>query len=46
LPREGNGCFGIFHTQGYMTEGSANAKFPPPPSLMCPKDQCHLSPQK
>jgi hypothetical protein len=30
LPIEGNGYFGIFHTQNYMTEGPAIAKFPPP----------------
>jgi len=31
----GNGYFGIFYTQDYMTEGPAVAKFTPP-SLMCP----------
>ena len=35
LPNEGNGYFGIFHTQNYMTEGPAVAKFTPP-SLTCP----------
>jgi hypothetical protein len=35
LPIEGNGYFGIFHTQNYMTEGPAVAKFTPP-SLACP----------
>ena len=34
LPREGNGYFGIFHTQDYLTEGPAVAKFTPP-SLVC-----------
>lgn len=36
LPNEGNGYFGIFHTQDYQTEGPAVAKFTPP-SLLCPK---------
>ncbi len=35
LPTEGNGYFGIFHTENYLTEGTAVAKFPPP-SLTCP----------
>jgi hypothetical protein len=35
LPNEGNGYFGIFHTQDYLTEGPAVSKFPPP-SLVCP----------
>jgi hypothetical protein len=35
LPNEGNGYFGIFHTQDYATEGPAVAKFTPP-SLLCP----------
>jgi hypothetical protein len=35
LPNEGNGYFGIFHTENYMTEGAAVAKFTPP-SLVCP----------
>jgi hypothetical protein len=35
LPKEGNGYFGIFYTQDYLTEGPAIAKFPPP-SLVCP----------
>jgi hypothetical protein len=34
LPNVGNGYFGIFHTQNYMTEGPAVAKFAPP-SLAC-----------
>jgi hypothetical protein len=45
LPREGNGYFGIFHTQDYMTEGPAIAKFPPP-SLACPKALHHIQPEK
>jgi hypothetical protein len=36
LPNEGNGYFGIFYTQDYLTEGPAIAKFSPP-SLVCPK---------
>lgn len=32
--KEGNGYFGIFHTEGYMTQGTAVAKFGPP-SLAC-----------
>jgi hypothetical protein len=35
LPTEGNGYFGIFHTENYITEGTAVAKFTPP-SLACP----------
>lgn len=35
LPIEGNGYFGIYHTEGYLTKGIAVAKFPPP-SLKCP----------
>ncbi len=35
LPNEGNGYFGIFHTEGYLTEGPAVAKFTPP-ELACP----------
>jgi hypothetical protein len=35
LPNEGNGYFGIFHTQDYATEGPTVAKFTPP-SLLCP----------
>jgi hypothetical protein len=35
LPIEGNGYFGIFHTENYMTEGAAVSKFTPP-SLTCP----------
>ncbi len=35
LPTEGNGYFGIFHTENYQTEGTAVAKFTPP-SLTCP----------
>jgi hypothetical protein len=45
LPREGNGYFGIFHTQDYKTEGSAIAKFPPP-ALVCSKALHHRRPQK
>jgi hypothetical protein len=36
LPTEGNGYFGIYHTQSYLTEGPAVAKFTPP-SLACPR---------
>jgi hypothetical protein len=36
MPIEGNGYFGIFHTQGYGTEGTPVAKFTPVPSLACP----------
>jgi hypothetical protein len=35
LPEEGNGYFGIFHTQGYLTQGKAVPKFTPVPSLSC-----------
>jgi hypothetical protein len=35
-PVEGNGYFGIFHTQNYMTEGPLVPKFTPVPSLTCP----------
>lgn len=34
-PVEGNGYFGIFHTQGYMTQGALIPKFTPVPSLAC-----------
>ncbi len=34
-PKEGNGYFGIFHTQGYGTQGPLVAKFSPVPSLAC-----------
>ena len=36
VPNEGNGYFGIFHTQGYKTQGPTVAKFTPVPSLKCP----------
>jgi hypothetical protein len=45
LLREGNGYFGIFHTQDYLTEGPAIAKFPPP-SLVCPKVLRHGRPEE
>jgi hypothetical protein len=35
VPKEGNGYFGIFRTEGYMTQGTAVAKFGPP-SFACP----------
>ncbi len=35
-PQEGNGYFGIYYTQGYMTEGSLVSKFATPPTLTCP----------
>ncbi len=44
-PLEGNGYFGIFYTQQYMTEGPAIAKFPPP-SLVCSKTLHHTHPGK
>ncbi|HUB65313.1 MAG TPA: hypothetical protein VL996_12875 [Methylocella sp.] len=34
-PIEGNGYFGIFHTQSYLTEGALVPKFSPIPSLAC-----------
>ena len=44
-PDEGNGYFGIFHTQDYLTEGPTIAKFPPP-SLVCPKALHHGRPEE
>jgi hypothetical protein len=35
LPLEGNGYFGIFHTENYQTEGTPVPKFTPEP-LACP----------
>jgi hypothetical protein len=35
-PQEGNGYFGIYFTQGYMTEGPLTLKFATLPSLTCP----------
>ncbi len=36
MPIEGNGYFGIFHTENYQTEGTAVPKFTQLPSLTCP----------
>jgi hypothetical protein len=35
-PIEGNGYFGLFHTQGYLTNGPLVPKLSPMPSLRCP----------
>jgi exo-beta-1,3-glucanase (GH17 family) len=35
-PQEGNGYFGIYFTQGYLTKGSLEPKFTTTPSLSCP----------
>jgi len=35
-PQEGNGYFGMYFTQDYLTKGSLVSKFTTPPSLTCP----------
>ncbi len=35
-PQEGNGYFGIYYTQSYLTEGTLEPKFTTIPSLSCP----------
>ena len=35
-PQEGNGYFGIYFTQGYLTKGPLTQKFTTLPSLTCP----------
>lgn len=35
-PQEGNGYFGLYFTQGHMTEGSLMPKFTSMPALSCP----------
>ncbi len=35
-PQEGNGYFGMYFTQGYLTKGSLVSKFTTAPSLACP----------
>jgi hypothetical protein len=35
-PLEGNGYFGLYYTQGYLTKGSLVPKLSPMPSLVCP----------
>lgn len=35
-PQEGNGYFGIYFTQNYLTKGTLTPKFSTTPSLSCP----------
>jgi exo-beta-1,3-glucanase (GH17 family) len=35
-PQEGNGYFGLYYTDGYLTKGSLVSKFTTAPSLSCP----------
>ena len=35
-PQEGNGYFGMYFTQGYLTKGPLMPKFATLPSLTCP----------
>lgn len=35
-PQEGNGYFGLYYTQGYLTKGPLMPKLSPMPSLVCP----------